>query len=606
MWHIEGFRDLRAQGDCLYGPPFAVGELSFQVQLHPDSNEWPEPGTIFVRLMAEGRENEVDKLKVEVDVNIEELAYTDSFTMKDDRHRWQGGFGPEDQGDLRRLLTGFGGETLTVQVSIQILEHVLPNSTVFRWPVRKFEEIRAVSASAEPLMDGFHGRFSRRFEVHGEKFGLLIFRADLHTNVDDTGNFYISFKLEKLNSRFDPAVSALSLDYAIVLEEIAYVKKEETLRGLGLDWNKTLGLAGKPTDCEALRTYKGQLTLRLRVAVRQCAATAHKDPSNWSEIAGRDFRYLLLSAAGPAVVGEPELLDAPPEVSAPGPPQAEAFAGACVWNLHRLRCYLLKQGVPANSVIEANYDGETEQEHPRELLERFLSDPKEASKLVVYFTGHASADDGAWCFRWLPEGQKYSSDVVVTPQDLYGWRKSFSQKALQIPIQIVVEAVGAGSWCIAAKEDQLRGHVFAACAPGCRALSLTDGSLFTSWLLGGTQALRTAQFPGGPQIPWEYTRTSTVGPMPTFRPASAISSSMPPTSPSKPVKPGSSMSMASTRAPSSRGTAGRLGSTWGSTTSTVHASLSSPLYRNAVGNIEHISPKTRRLLSAPALPTSLR
>eukprot|EP00811_Abedinium_folium_P006726 NODE_16200_length_1007_cov_2.539773.p1 GENE.NODE_16200_length_1007_cov_2.539773~~NODE_16200_length_1007_cov_2.539773.p1 ORF type:complete len:161 (-),score=59.99 NODE_16200_length_1007_cov_2.539773:524-1006(-) len=155
------------------------------------------------------------------------------------------------------------------------------------------------------------------------------------------------------------------------------------------------------------------------------------------------------------------------------------------------------------------YDGVDAALHPRELLERFVSQPDGFAKLVVYYAGHADKS-GAWCLRWKPEGQSYSADVTLAPRDLFGWKAALNP---HIPLEVIVEAPYAGAWCVVAKEVQLLGRVLTACAPDHLARAQAGSSLFTDWLIGRGRTLKTARFTDGPQEPWEYTRLGTAGPL---------------------------------------------------------------------------------------------
>lgn len=488
----------------MYGPEFKVGGARLQLHLHPGMNSWPDPGALFLRLLAaplvEGKL--VDTIKIRAKFHIREIDFRGHVSVKDTVARWSGGFGPDNVEDLKSALAAFDADRLTTEVIVDILELGAPGSTVFRWPLPDFEELKA-SYTANPCRAGFHNRLSRRFEISDTQYGTLVFRADIHPNIDFTGNFYVSFKLD----RADAKVSELDLRYRVIIEELAFDQTSGSLTGGRSQWSRGLGLAGQPTDCKTLCMHRGTLTVQLQLSITSCTLNEHKEPPVWSDFLSSEFRYLLLSAAGNLVCGTPEGVDSDRP--------HDGFTGVSLQNIHRLYTFLEESGVPPENLIVADYSGSEELPHPRELLENFVKEAKGAAKLVIYFSGHAG-DDGAWCFRWRPRGQKYGADVHVSPSELFQWKAALEPCTERTPLEVIVEAVNAGAWCLAAKEAHLHGRVLAACAPGCRAWAHNDISFFTEWLLGrglATRALKSTHLPGGPQVPWEYTRVGTAGPL---------------------------------------------------------------------------------------------
>lgn len=500
-WVVQSFRERDEESVCLYGPQFRIGSSLLQCHLHlgQDLNRWPEPGALFLRFVA--HDGEANRLRIQATFDVPELHFSGSVEKKDDLARWQGGFGPSNPEALNKALLAYKWDRLTIKVTIDILEVESPCTTILRWPLGNFQELRGLHAST-PCEAGFHRRLCRRFEVHGPEFGTLAFRADLHPNIDATGNLYVSFKLD----RADPKVQQLEAIFDVSLEELDYSSRSEPLRGSRSEWSRALGLAASPTQCPELRTYDGPLTLRLSLTASLCAAVEPKDdPHIWSSFVHADFRYLLISAAGPLVAGEAEPQEAWD--------QQGRFAHVCACNIARLHGYLLDSGVPEENVARADYSGDEPQPHPRDLLEKFLADTRGAAKLVVYFSGHAVRESGSWCFRWLPQGQNYSADVFVAPEELFDWRDMQQTRVTQVPLEVIAEANGSGAWCLAAKTAKLRGRVLAASAPYRQAWARHDGSLFTDWLIGRSRAIERVEPPGGPQTPWEYSRLSAAGPM---------------------------------------------------------------------------------------------
>eukprot|EP00927_Polykrikos_kofoidii_P073208 TRINITY_DN69279_c0_g1_i1.p1 TRINITY_DN69279_c0_g1~~TRINITY_DN69279_c0_g1_i1.p1 ORF type:complete len:591 (-),score=86.63 TRINITY_DN69279_c0_g1_i1:224-1996(-) len=503
-WQVADYQGQKrrlAPGGCLYGPELRLAGWLWELHIHPLKNTWPEPGALYLRLKREALEPYVEMLKVRLTFRVPEIDFTGTNTVRDDVHTWQGGVGPAEKvHELGAALADYRGEDLTVEVFVEVLEVKTQKYTVFRWPFEKFEDLKGYNRY-EPCLAGFHVCLHNRFEVHSQDFGIVLFRADLHPNIDATGNLYLSFRLERAGRE----VGGLELRYDLEIEELSYKAASETLRGSAKEWSQNLGIAGHPTNCSALRKYVGPVTLCLRVEVHSHQQVDIRNPPVWTDFVSEDFRYLLLSAAGPDVAGEPEKLA--------GHGHWDGFAAACAWNIHKLQTFLLAHGVPAGQIVVADYSGEVEHPHPRELLEGWMRRPGTSAKLVVYFCGHADPETGAWCFRWLPAGQMYAADFVIRPQDLMSWRALLPPVPAKIPLEVIVETVGAGAWCVAAKEARLRGRVIAACAPGGNALALWDGSLFTEWIVGRGQGIKALQPPEGPQIPWECSRIGAVGPL---------------------------------------------------------------------------------------------
>jgi len=493
-WHIVGFQERIAgcqRGDCLHGPEFKIGKFAFELHLHPKLNDWPAPGALYARLVS-STDASVTHLKARVSFQLPELNYEGRFTRKDSIEKWKGGFGPKDSVKLGTDIAAFQGPDLTVVATVEVLEVATPKISLFRVPFQKFEELKH-SHNAEACKGGFHMRLTRKFEIHGPKFGILSFRADVHPNIDATGNLYVSFKLEAA----DPRVEELDLEYELLLEEVGYTSKPELLRGNRLKWSQALGLAGKPTTCEALRGYYGPLTLRLQVSVAECRFVIERQrPPLWEALVHKDWRYLLISAAGPKVKGVPEPFD--------GHPPINGFGKASSLNVARMRGFLLEGGVPSENVLAVNY-GEDDEElpHPRELFERAFSELGPATRLVVYFSGHATIDTGAWCMRWRPKGQRFAADVIVEPHELYEWR-SASSDSWRVPLQVIVESVASGAWCVAAQEVQLQGRVIAACSAEGVSWAKHDGSLFTDWMIGRNTSIPSGHLAGKKQVPRDY------------------------------------------------------------------------------------------------------
>lgn len=538
-WHLTGFQDVAEgckQGDCLYGPEFKVGTFAFQLHLHPRLNGWPEPGALYLRLVSSG-DASVETLKIRTTFKVPELDYVGSCMVKDDMARWKAGFGPKDAEKFSNALASSKDGNLTVVAFLEILEVTCPETTTFRFPIDCFEELRA-SHAAESCKAGFHMRQTRRFEIHGPKFDTLVLRADVHPNIDATGNLYVSFKLE----RAGPKVAELELQYDLALEELAFNAVSESLRGSCAQWSRALGLAGRPTDCSGLRQHRGNLTLRLKVTVVECTFEEEKErPPLWNEIVCADYRYLLLSAAGPLVKGTQEALD--------GAAPEDSFPEASAQNLSRLRAMLLEGGVPPASILAVDFSSDTQLPHPRELIENFLAEQGRATKLVVYFSGHALPESGAWCLRWQPQGHRYGADVTVAPRELYEWRAAIPD-SWRVPLMVIAECVSAGAWCLAAQEMQLQGRVVAACGPDARAWARSDGSLFTDWLVGRSEGLPVEQLPESQQTPWDYRFLGTAGELQPPRPGTALPTGTP-LPPALQKFSGSLNSTASTMAPPS-------------------------------------------------------
>lgn len=493
-WHIVGFQERVAgcrQEDCLYGPEFKIGKFALELHLHPRLNDWPEAGALYLRLVS-STDASVTHIKVRVSIQVPELNYAGSFTRKDTIAKWKGGFGPKEQTKLGTDIAAFKGPDLTVVATLEVLEVATPKISVFRIPFQKFEDLKHAH-NAEACKAGFHMRLTRKFEIHGPKFGTLAFRADVHPNVDATGNLYVSFKLEAA----DPRVEELDLEYELSLEEVSHTSKSEMLRGNRMKWSQALGLAGKPTACEALRKYYGPLTLRLRVTVVECRFFVERErPPLWEALVHANWRYLLISAAGPKVKGVPEQFD--------GQSPVDGFGRASSLNVARMRGFLLEGGVPSENVLAINYgDDDEELPHPHELFERVFSELGPATRLVIYYSGHAAPDTGAWCMRWRPRGQRFAADVTVEPQELLEWR-SESPDSWRVPLQLIVESVAAGAWCNAAKEVQLQGRVIAACSAEGVSWAKHDGSLFTDWMIGRNACIPSGHLPGEKQVPWDY------------------------------------------------------------------------------------------------------
>lgn len=495
-WQVTGFQDLR-EGGCLYGPEFTVANYYFQLQLHPVGNSWSEAGILFLTLISElgSIPDRLFNLKIRTTFTAEQLKYKHSRVVKDSVAQWRGGFGPQDTW-LNSALAQYTGDDLTLGVLVEILEEETPSTTVFRWPIETFEDIR-LGHTVEPCRAGFHAYLTRRFEVLGLACPLA-FRVVLHPSIDATGNVYVSFRLDKSV----PLLSELELKFELILEEVGFTAQSETLRGNMRAWSRPLGVASQPTQCSSLSTYSGLLTLKLHVRVTSCVFQKPKSPPVWTDFVSPEFKYLILSAAGPDVLGIPEPLH---EELLPA-----NFARACACNVNILQSLLAESGVPAESVQVADFSGESEQCHPRELVEAFVRQPESAAKLVLYFTGHATKE-GAWCLRWRPHGQRYAADVTVTPQDVFAWKLALQPNTARVPLEVIVESVYAGAWCVGAKEAQLHGRVFAACAPTGQAWATSHGSLFTSWLAGRGQPPTSVRVPGG-QAPWECSRLGAAGP----------------------------------------------------------------------------------------------
>mmetsp|Transcript_71585 Transcript_71585/g.142028 ORF Transcript_71585/g.142028 Transcript_71585/m.142028 type:complete len:582 (+) Transcript_71585:75-1820(+) len=493
-WHIVGFPERVygfRKGDCLYGPEFKIGKFAFEVHLHPELNDWPEAGALYVRLVS-CTDASVTHLKARVSIRLPELNYTGGFTRKDNVAKWKGGFGPKDHVKLGTDIAAFQGQDLTVVVTLEVLEVATPKISLFRIPFQKFEELKHAH-NAEACKGGFHMRLTRKFEIHGPKFGAMAFRADVHPNIDATGNMYVSFKLEAA----DPRVDELDLEYELSLEEVGHTSKPELLRGNRMKWSQALGLAGKPTTCQALQKYSGPMTVRLKVTIVECRFVVERQrPPLWEALVQTDWRYLLISAAGPKVKGVPEPFD--------GHPPVNGFGNASSLNVARLRGFLLEGGVPSENVLAVNY-GEDDEElpHPRELFERAFSELGPATRLVIYFSGHATRDTGAWCMRWRPKGQRFAADVIVEPQELFEWR-SACPDSWRVPLQVIVESVAAGAWCVAAKEAQLQGRVITACSAEGVGWAKNDGSLFTDWMIGRNASIPSGHLPGQKQVPCDY------------------------------------------------------------------------------------------------------
>eukprot|EP00928_Gymnodinium_smaydae_P087418 TRINITY_DN71682_c0_g1_i1.p1 TRINITY_DN71682_c0_g1~~TRINITY_DN71682_c0_g1_i1.p1 ORF type:complete len:605 (+),score=142.08 TRINITY_DN71682_c0_g1_i1:116-1930(+) len=501
-WRIDGWRQKVTQGGCLYGPEFSVGSARFQLHLYPRLNDWPHGEALFLVLLAapDAEAPRAEVLCVEASFDVPELHFAGSACVKATTSRWSCGFGPEAASGFAGLLGAYAGDALTLRVNVDVVEAVCSASSLVRWTCADFEELRySLRGGSSASAGGYHQRLGRSFEVQDERFGVLGFRLDLHPVIDASGNFHVSFRLE----RAAPEVGALELNYELEFEQLPFRAASPPLRGTRADWTCALGIAGQPTDCALLRNHTGPLTIRLKVSVSSCdLEELPSAPAAWEDFVGTDFRYMLLSAAGSDVAGLSEL------------PVNEAekmdFARACSWNVHMMRDFLLERGVPAARIAVADYDGAAERTHPRDLLEAFLASSDGAPRLVVYFCGNA-CEDGSWCLRWRPPGQRYASDVRLPPCELLQWKEAVQTTLSRAPLDIIVEANSAGAWCLAAKAARLQGRVLAACAAGSCARARRDGSLFTDWLIGRSDELRASP---EVQVPMEYSRLGSVQPLP--------------------------------------------------------------------------------------------
>jgi len=512
VWHISGLQDGQSDS-CLYGPEFKIGDLYFQLQFHPPANARvkipsarSQPSVLYLVLLAELGDVPAGllSLKLRATFSIEEVGFKQRIEVKDSLLRWRGGFGPTDL-QLEAAMSGLcAADALTIAVAVDILEVQTPRATVLRWPIDSFEVVRNGHV-ANPCRAGFHASLSRRLEICGWGERPLELRMDLHPSIDATGNIFVSLRLD----RGSLPVEDLELRFELSIEELGYHATSQVLRGDARVWSRSLGVASLPTECSALFGHHGTLTLGLCVEALSCTLRRPSSSPVWTDFVSPDFRYLLLSAAGPSVAGHPEQLH--------GELSWSSFASVCSANVHALRSSLLSSGVPTERIDVADFSGEVAQPHPRQMLEDFFRRLDSTTKVVIYYSGHATKD-GAWCFRWLPTGQKYPADVTVAPHELFQWNAQAQANRPRVPLEILVESQCAGSWCLAAKDAQLIGRVFAACAPSAHAWAAAHGSIFTSWIVGqGPEPSLTAKlFPGGPQVPWEYSRSGAVGPIKIF------------------------------------------------------------------------------------------
>lgn len=482
-WRVAGFQQLLEQcshGDCIYGPQFFLGDFLFQLHLHPKRNGWIEPGVLFLRLVSSMADPPAGALKIRASFQLPEVGWTGVLCAKSSVTRWQGGFHCEDSQGLCAALAAFPGDEFAVEAAIEVLEVTRQSNFTVRIPMDS-------EALKSPGPDGFFRRSSTKMCIPTREFGDLSFRADLHKNIDATGNFYVGLKLEDA----DPKIDEIEMQYDLCLEELGYTAKTEVLSGNRDAWSEIMGLSGNQTQCGALRSHSGPITVRLDVNVISCRwAVENWSPLRCYGLTSTDTQYLLISAAGPGVPGTPEQVDLP-EFS---------FSNVCAENVCQMQSSLVEAGVPPENVLTVDFSGNVEEAHPQEIIQATMGDPESNANVLIYFTGHAEASSGAWCFRWRPKGQSYSAEVTVAPRDLLAWRAGAAGR-----LDLVVEAACAGAWCQAAEEVQLNGRVLAACAPGGLAWARGKCSVFTNWLVGQSQAVE------GPQVPWEYDRPSGTG-----------------------------------------------------------------------------------------------
>lgn len=491
---------------------FDVGQFCFHVQLYPNLDRSPQPGFVYLVLVRAPPEAEI--LKIRFSFSLPEIGFVYKQMVKDSVSRWHGGFGPEGVDVLCPGASIFSGDALTIKTDVEVLEVVSTECTIYRWPISCFEDIRQKHDTGNGR-GAFHSRVSERFEVHTAESGLLRFRVDLHPNIDHDGNFFCAFHLEE----FEPNLGSLKLQYDLSLEELEFKQEPQVLDGSAQEWSQSLGLAGRPTACRALRDRKGPLTVKLGVQILTLttmsedamphqpvysAATVH------SGFCSAKFRYLILNSCGDRVPGCPQGMPVTDVKNGIG--KVGTFLRSSTLNAGRMKNYLLEEGVPVTSIQMADYVGSAGLPHPRALLEDFFAncagESSSCRKMVIYFTGHAhdlqtsgAELAGAWAFSWVPKGDKYGADVAVGPKDLFKWK---SELAPQIPLEVIVEAPFAGRWCTAARENLLPGRVLAAGPPDKQSWAHGDGSYFTDWLLGRGEALKTTRFPDGKQIPWQY------------------------------------------------------------------------------------------------------
>lgn len=271
------------------------------MHFNPDKKPWdiPTESPLHLVMVSEGMDQPDDTLSAQVTFKVPRWEYEGTVRSTAPKSQWTRGVAPTDFDQLlkwtaeesklqQRLVASSGSsakgasgpadesEEFTVEVEVQLLEHARfagPSLVIF--VLHDFEQLRAASA-AEPCQAGFLSSLRRRFVVVGPGYGRLTFQAQVFPNIDATGNLYVSFKLERADSR----LTSLQLHYEISFEEAlpdpglfaggtsrSFSMKSETIGGSVFDFQKTLGLAGLPTDFPPLRKHVGTVTLKLEVCV---------------------------------------------------------------------------------------------------------------------------------------------------------------------------------------------------------------------------------------------------------------------------------------------------------------------------------------------------
>lgn len=520
-WYVTSYPQVKQDhplGNRVSGDFFDVGDFRFHVQLFPNLDRSPQPGLLYLVLVHAPPEAEI--LKIRFSFKIPELTFVYNQMVKDCVSRWYGGFGPDGVDVLCPGATSFSGDILSVKTEVEVLEIVSTDSTIHRWPIPKYEDIRERHDTGSGK-GAFHSRVSERFEVNTAEVGPLRFRVDLHPNIDHDVNFFCAFHLEE----FDPKLGSLKLQCDLSLEELEFKSEPQVLEGSAQEWTQTLGLAGKPTACRALRHYIGPLTVRLGVQVLSLSAISEDamiPPPVHSGFCSPKFRYLILNSCGDKTPGCPQRMCASDGKNGLQSSKSTTFLRASTLNAGRMKTHLLESNVPQTSIQLADYVGSAGLPHPRALLEDFFgscaAENSGCAKMVIYFTGHAydertsgAQDVGTWAFLWVPKGEKYGAEVAVSPADLFRWKADL---APQLPLEVIVEAPFAGQWCTAARDKGVLGRVLAAGPPNKMTSAHGEGSFFTDWLLGRGEALKTTCFSDGKQVPWQYLyRLGTASPM---------------------------------------------------------------------------------------------